>query len=184
MGRAKTRLSLNARSEIIKIMTEYHVPSERIPKQVVAALTCVSGWAPDAPVVLAMQLGQGRPPTVTTLVEAVKRMSLPGLTEDVVHSIHGMENADDTLQTRYPRENSGSVMDPDEGVDMELLHFFLDHVMPNPGLGQARVVIEEEPSSSMIGQNRWRLKMLMSQVASDTPSCSRMLWKGRRCQPP
>ena len=55
-------------------MPAYRVPIEILPKQVVAALTCVSGWAPDAPVVSAMQVGKGRSPTVTTLIEAVERM--------------------------------------------------------------------------------------------------------------
>ena len=128
-------------------MTEYRVPSERIPKQVVAALTCVSGWAPDAPVVSAMQVGQGRSPTVRTIIEDVERVSLPGLTEDLMYSIHRILNADDTLRPRYPRENRGSVMDPDEGVDLALLHCIIDHVMRTPGLGQARVVIEEDPDS-------------------------------------
>ena len=117
-------------------MPEYRVPIERFPKQVVAALNCVSGCVPDAPVVSAMQVGQGRSPTVPTLVEDVERMSLPGLMEGVMHSIHGMENADEIMWTRYPCENRGSVMDPDEGIDMVLLHFFLDHVMPPLGWGR------------------------------------------------
>ena len=64
-----------------------------------------------------------------------------------------MVNDDDTLRTHYPRANRGSVVDPDEGVYIALLHFFIDHVMETPGLGQARVVIEEDPESGWYNGN-------------------------------
>ena len=121
--------------ESIKNPEEFQVSGERVSSVVVIFQACVPQGRADAGLVALMQVLNGHKFLVDTLVDLVDCVRVPGFSGEIMMMMEFIRGMDNVMMVRHPEEGWRRIMNPQEGINLTLIHVFPYQILSTPTPG-------------------------------------------------